>query len=61
MFNQPEDSKLIKKATRTDIQGFPINAQSQSIYDIVSMIRGEEEAREKKRLMQSLNTDVEIK
>jgi len=43
---------LIKKATRTDIQGFPPNAQSQSIYDIVRLIRAEEEAREKKRLMQ---------
>ena len=61
MFNQPEDNKLIKKATRTDIQGFPPNAQQQSIYDIVRQIRADEEAREKKRLMQQLNMDIEIK
>ena len=47
MFCQPEDRRLLQRATKTEIQGFPPNAQSQSIYEIVDEIGRDHLAREK--------------
>jgi len=49
MFCQPEDRKLLQRATKTEIQGFPPNAQAQSIYEIVDEIAKDHDAREKQR------------
>ena len=49
MFCQPEDRRLLQKATRTEIQGFPPNAQTQTIYEIVEEITRDNETREKQR------------
>lgn len=49
MFCQPEDRRLLQRATKTEIQGFPPNAQTQSIYEIVDEIQREHQAREKLR------------
>lgn len=46
-----EDNKLISKATAEDIQGFPPNAQTKSIYEIVGEIRREEQERERRRML----------
>ena len=47
MFCQPEDRRLLQRATKTEIQGFPPNAQAQSIYEIVDEIAKDHLAREK--------------
>ena len=44
-----EDKKLISEASTRDIQGFPPDAQSQTIYEIVQDISSEEARREEKR------------
>jgi hypothetical protein len=50
MFSQQEDKKLLKKATLCDVQGFPPNAQNQSIYEIIEEIRADDAERERRRL-----------
>lgn len=47
--SQKEDNKIISKATLTDIQGFPPDAQAKSIYEIVNEIRVEEHEMDRKR------------
>jgi hypothetical protein len=49
MFNQPEDAKMIFKLTHTDIQGFPDNAQSKPISDIIQDIKQDDLLRDIKR------------
>ena len=48
-----ENNMLVENATVTDIQGFPANAQSKSIYEIVAEIRRDDQDRERKRLFKS--------
>lgn len=44
-----EDKGVIQEASGREIQGFPPNAQNQTIYEIVAEIQTEETRREKKR------------
>lgn len=55
MFNQPEDPKLIFKLTHSEIQGFPENAQNQSIREIIQEIKQEDLLRDIKRQKAKLN------
>lgn len=49
--NIREDNNLIHKATNCEIQGFPPNAQTRSIYEIVGEIKRDEQEREKRRML----------
>ena len=49
MFSTPEDHLSLKQATMTDIQGFPPNAQSQSIYEIVEEVKNDDLQRDIRR------------
>jgi len=49
MFSVPEDKRTLKKATQSEIQGFPANAQSQSIYEIINEIRADDAERDKRK------------
>jgi hypothetical protein len=49
MFNQENDPKFIFKMTHQDIQGFPTNAQGQSIYEIIEEIKQDDLLREIER------------
>ena len=42
MFSTPEDHLSLQQATMTDIQGFPPNAQNQSIYEIVEEVKNDD-------------------
>lgn len=44
-----EDKTMIKQSSKKEIQGFPPNAQSQTIYEIVESIQNEEIEREQLR------------
>lgn len=41
---------MIRQATNQEIQGFPPNAQTKSIYEIVGEIRREDQEREKRKM-----------
>ena len=44
-----DDKRVIHQGTKSEIQGFPPNAQNQTIYEIVADIQQEENRREEKR------------
>lgn len=39
MFGEKEDPKYMFKMTHTDIQGFPTNAENETIYQIIEEVR----------------------
>lgn len=55
-----EENSMIRHATNQEIQGFPPNAQTRSIYEIVGEIRREDQEREKRKLQKERRVREEM-
>lgn len=48
MFGGRDDKMNLKEASLTGVQGFPEEANTKTIYDIVAELRAEDQAKERK-------------